>query len=160
MCLLLPLTLLVLVAYLAVIPFRFMQPFRERDVLIVYNVMLFAIMGLFVGATPIATDELPSPQQRALRAVMLAVACLTVLVSLYALAALLFRTLDDRLTVNRLTMIGWNGINLGVLGALIGGQLRRKHIHWVESLQQVFGTATVWYVAWASFLAITIPWFF
>lgn len=160
MWLLLPLTLIVLVAYLGVLPFRFMQPFRDRDVLIVYNVMLFAIMGLFVGATPIATDELPTPQQRALRAVMLAVASLTVLVSLYALAALLFRTWEGRLTVNRLTMIGWNTINLGVLGALIGSQLRRGHVHWVESLQQVFGRATVWYVAWASVLAITVPWFF
>lgn len=160
MWLLLPLTLIVLVAYLGVIPFRFMQPFRDRDVLIVYNVMLFAIMGLFLGATPITTDELPSPQQRALRVVMLAVASLTVLVSLYALAALLYRTWEGRLTVNRLTMIGWNSINLGVLAALIGGQLRRGQTHWVEALQQVFGRATVWYVAWASILAITIPWFF
>lgn len=160
MWLLLPLTLLVLVAYLAVIPFRFMEPFRERDVLIVYNVMLFAIMGLFVGATPITTDELPGPQQRMLRTVMLAVAGLAVLVSLYALAALLFRTLDDRLTVNRLAMLGWNAINLGVLGTLIGSQFRGGTTHWVAAFQSVFGRATVWYAGWTLLLAIAIPWFF
>jgi hypothetical protein len=160
MWLLLPLTLIVLIAYLGLIPFHFLAPFRDRDVLIVYNVMLFAIMGLFVGATPITTDELPVSQQRALRMVMLAVACLAVLVSLYAMAALIFRTLEGGLTVNRVAMIGWNTLNLGVLGALIGGQLRRGPVRWIESLQAVFGKATVWYAAWAALLAITIPWFF
>ena len=52
MRLLLPLTLLVLVIYVLIIPFNFLEPFNNRDVLIVYNIMLFAIMGLLLGATP------------------------------------------------------------------------------------------------------------
>ncbi len=58
MRLLLPLTLVVLVVYIIVIPFNFLQPFENRDVLIIYNGMLFAIMGLLVGATPIDLEEL------------------------------------------------------------------------------------------------------
>ncbi len=54
MRLLLPLTLGVLVVYIFVIPFNFFQPFQNRDLLIIYNAMLFAIMGLLVGATPIS----------------------------------------------------------------------------------------------------------
>ena len=50
---LLPLTLIVLVVYLAFIPFRFWEPFQNRDVLIIYNAMLFAVIALLVGATPI-----------------------------------------------------------------------------------------------------------
>ena len=38
-----PLTLIVLVVYLAFIPFRFWEPFQNRDVLIIYNGMLFAV---------------------------------------------------------------------------------------------------------------------
>jgi hypothetical protein len=50
---LLPLTLGVLVVYLGFIPFRFWEPFQNRDVLIIYNAMLFAVIALLVGATPI-----------------------------------------------------------------------------------------------------------
>jgi hypothetical protein len=39
---LLPLTVLVLLVYLAFIPFNFSEPFENRDVLIIYNAMLFA----------------------------------------------------------------------------------------------------------------------
>ena len=61
MRLLLPLTLGVLVIYIIVIPFYFFEPFNNRDVLIVYNLMLFAIMALLLGATPIRGADL-SPQ--------------------------------------------------------------------------------------------------
>jgi hypothetical protein len=53
MRLLLPLTLIVLVIYVLVIPFNFMAPFQNRDLLIVYNVMQFAIIGLLIGVTPL-----------------------------------------------------------------------------------------------------------
>ena len=53
MRLMLPLTLLVLLVYLAFIPFNFRAPFDNRDVLIIYNVMLFAVVALLVGATPV-----------------------------------------------------------------------------------------------------------
>jgi hypothetical protein len=42
---------------------------------------------------------------------MLGVACLATLVSLYALTTILYQTLTDVITLNRLTMIGWNRIN-------------------------------------------------
>ena len=77
MRLLLPLTLIVLVVYLFVIPFNFMQPFRNRDILIVYNAMLFAVMGLLIGATPLQEHDLPK-YHGTLRAGILAVASLTV----------------------------------------------------------------------------------
>lgn len=42
-----------LVVYLGFIPFRFWEPFQNRDVLIIYNAMLFAVIALLVGVTPI-----------------------------------------------------------------------------------------------------------
>ena len=42
-------------------------------------------------------------------------AALALVVSLYALAAIVYRTAMDRLTPNRLAFIGWNVINIGLL---------------------------------------------
>jgi hypothetical protein len=157
MRLLLPLTLLVLIVYLFVIPFNFMEPFRNRQVLIVYNVMLFAIMGLLIGATPVRGSDLPQKHQAALRKGILAVAILTVLVSLYALSATVYRTILGGITINRLTIIGWNGINIGILALLIYKQFRAGPSAWIRSLQSVFGLGTNGYIAWTIFLTLAIP---
>ena len=58
MRILLPLTLIVLLVYLIFIPFNFSAPFDNRDVLIIYNAMLFAIVVLLVGATPVNKADL------------------------------------------------------------------------------------------------------
>jgi len=160
MWLLLPLTLLVLVIYLVVIPFRFMEPFRSREVLIVYNVMLFAIMGLLIGATPVRTGDVAPKHQSALRRGILAVAILTVLVSLYALSATVYRTVLGGITMNRLTVIGWNSINITILLLLIYKQFRDGPALWIPSLHWVFSRGTLAYIAWGIFLALSIPWLF
>jgi len=157
MRLLLPLTLLVLVAYLFVIPFNFMEPFRNRDVLIVYNVMLFAVMGLLVGATPVREDDLAPNQQALLRKGILAVALLAVVVSLYALSATVYRTALGGITINRLTIIGWNSINVGLLTWLVVKQFKAGPALWVRSLQAVFGVGITAYIAWTLFLILAVP---
>jgi len=151
--LLLPLALCVLVVYLFVIPFNFMvpferrdvlivynvmlfavvglllgatPPFERRDVLIVYNVMLFAVVGLLLGATPPNAEDLQARHHRLLRAAYLAVAALAVIISLYALSATAYRTALGGITLNRLTVIGWNLINIGLLVLLIVRALRRR----------------------------------
>ncbi len=156
MRLLLPLTLLMLVIYIFVIPFNFMEPFENRDVLIVYNVMLFAVMGLLIGATPMRPAELSPRLQTALRNGIIAVAILATLVSVYALSATVYRT-QWGITINRLTIIGWNTINIGILVALIVKQFRDGREKWIESLQWVFSIGTNAYVVWCAFLIIAIP---
>ena len=160
MRLLLPLTLLVLMAYLLVIPFNFMEPFRNREVLIVYNAMLFAIMGLLLGATPVREDHLPERHHPLLRKGILAVAILAVLVSLYALSAIVYRTVLGGITVNRLAVIGWNGINIGILVGLIYKQFKDGPTAWIRSLQTVFSVGTNGYLVWTVFLVLAIPWLF
>ncbi|MGC9469067.1 MAG: hypothetical protein ACP5HS_10785 [Anaerolineae bacterium] len=157
MRLLLPLTLVVLAVYILVIPFNFLAPFERRDVLIVYNLMLFAIVGLLIGATPIRADDLSPDLQKYLRAGIIAVAILAVLVSGYALSAVVYRTLQGGLTLNRLTVIGWNSINIGILLVLVITQIRKGHEGWGEALQTVFSRATNAYLAWGLFLLIALP---
>jgi hypothetical protein len=160
MRLLLPLTLGVLVVYLFVIPFNFLQPFKNRDVLIIYNAMLFAIMGLLVGATPIDLNELSPRLGSALRNGIIAVATLATLVSLYALSAILYRTATGAITINRLTMIGWNIINIALLLMIIIRLLRRSAQPWNERIKAVFSLGAVAYVSWALIVIFVMPFIF
>lgn len=160
MRILLPLTLLVLLVYLAFIPFNFRAPFDNRDVLIIYNGMLFAVVALLVGATPVSEAELSPRLRRWLRMGIIAVAALALLVSVYALAAILYRTALDRLTPNRLTFIGWNVINIGLLLLLLLYQARAKDGRWLQQLFRAYSSGTVAYTAWTVVMIVTLPWLF
>jgi hypothetical protein len=155
--LLLPLSLLVLVIYVFVIPLNFMAPFQNRDLLIVYNVMQFAIIGLLIGATPLKVDDLSIKLQTWLRRGIVAVAILALGISLYALSAVIYRTVMDGFTLNRTTIIGWNIINIIILFAIILTQPRKSISGWNERLQKVFSKATTAYLAWSIFLIVVLP---
>ncbi len=171
---LLPLSLIVLVIYLGFIPFRFMQPFQNRDVLIIYNAMLFAVMALLVGATPAPRTELAAGQAVWLRRGILAVAALALVVGFYAFAAIVYRTWQGEITPNRLTFIGWNIINIGILTALLVGQVGAQvkggesqvadeevlELSWVHSLYGTYGVAAIAYAVWTLFVVLAIPWLY
>jgi len=156
----LPLTLLVLCVYLAFIPFNFRAPFDNREVLIVYNGMLFAVMALLVGATPLRQDDLSPRLRRWLRLGITAVAALALFISLYALAAIVYRTALDRLTPNRLTFIGWNVINIGLLSLVLLLQVQVKEGQWAQGLFRAYSAGTVAYAAWTLTVILAIPWLF
>ena len=160
MRILLPLTLLVLVVYLAFIPFNFRAPFDNRDVLIIYNAMLFAVVALLVGATPVSRAELSPRLAHWLRLALVAVAALAVVVAAYALAAILYRTALDRLTPNRLTFIGWNVINVGLLLLVLFYQVRAKTGQWLQGLFRAFSTGTIAYTVWTALMILALPWLF
>ncbi len=156
----LPLTLLVLLVYLVFILFNFRAPFENRDVLIIYNAMLFAVVALLVGATPVSLADVSPRMARWLRLGIITVAALALLVSLYALAAILYRTSLDRLTPNRLTFIGWNVINIGLLFVLLLFQLRAKERRWLHGLYRAFSLGTVAYAVWILVVILVTPWLF
>jgi len=157
MRLLLPLTLVVLAIYVCVIPFYFLAPFENRDVLIVYNLMLFAIMGLLIGVTPLKVQDIPTRIQDLLRKGILAVAILAVFVSLYALSATAYRTFLGGITINRLTIIGWNIINTAILVLIIFRLLKYPRERWSDSLQSTFSLGTNGYLVWTLFIILAIP---
>jgi len=160
MRILLPLTLLVLLVYLAFIPFNFRAPFDNRDVLIIYNGMLFAVVVLLVGATPVSLANLSSRLARWLRLAIIAIAALALIVSLYALAAILYRTALDRLTPNRLAFIGWNVINIGLLFLVLVFQVRARETRWLQGLYRAYSAGTVAYAVWTLAMILALPWLF
>lgn len=155
---LLPLTLIVLVVYLFVIPFNFWQPFVNRDVLIVYNVLLFAIMGLLLGITPISVGAVPVRLHSWLRAGIVLLAGLVLVIGVYALAAVIYRTAHGALTMNRLAVIGWNAVNLVILGILLYKQFRSSRTAWADALYATFRVGTVLYVVWGVCMVLALPW--
>lgn len=160
MRILLPLTLLVLLVYLAFIPFNFREPFDNRDVLIIYNGMLFAVIALFVGATPVSLANISPRLGRWLRLIIIAVAALALIISLYALAAIIYRTVLDRLTPNRLAFTGWNGINIGLLVLVLLFQARAKGEQWLPGLYRAYSVGTVAYSCWTLAMVLALPWLF
>jgi hypothetical protein len=137
-----------------------MAPFRNRELLIVYNVMLFAVMALLVGATPVRENDLAEGTQVWLRRAILAVAALSVVISIYALAAVATRTWLGGFTANRVTVIGWNSINIGLLLTLLYRQWRDGRAVWVTSLQGVVSVGLVVYAVWTLALALALPFVF
>lgn len=157
---LLVLSLIVLVIYVVAIPFHFAAPFDNRTTLIIYNVMLFGIIVLLIGSIPVNTDGLSLRMQSLLRGTIIAVAALTTLVSLYALAATVYRTSIGDLTMNRTTIIGWNIINIALLIALLVRQVRASRENWSAAMQSVFAWGAIAYVIWAAVAGLALPWLF
>lgn len=157
---LLPLTVLVLLVYLAFIPFNFYEPFENREVLIIYNAMLFAVIALMVGATPVSAANLSPRVGGWLRGGIIILAALAAVVSVYALAAILYRTAIDRLTPNRLAFIGWNVVNIGLLLLLLFYQLRARDGGWLAGLHRAFAIGALAYAAWALVVLLALPWLF
>ena len=156
----LPMTLLVLVIYVAFIPFNFFAPFQDRDMLVTSNIMLFAVVALLVGATPVGQEDMSPRLERWLRRGVIAVSALALLVSLYALAAIAYRTAIDRLTPNRLAFIGWNVINIGLLGLVLWLQRGAREAGWRQALYRAIRAASLAYVAWALISILITPWAF
>lgn len=153
----LPLTLLVLLLYAATIPFRFLEPFQRREVLVTYNVMLFAVIGLMVAATPLSGAEVSDRFAPWLRRGIMAVAAITLAISAYAMAAVIYRTVEGGMTMNRLTVIGWNTVNLATLGLLLFRLLRTDRSGWVGACHRALRFGLLTYVGWTLFVVIVIP---
>jgi len=160
MRIMLPLTLVVLLTYLAFIPFNFRAPFDNRDVLIVFNGMLFAVVALLAAVAPMTPDDVSPRLGRWLRRGIVVVAALAMLIGIYALAAISYRTALDRLTPNRLAFIGWNVINIGLLCLVIVLQARAREGRWLQALHRAYSGGTLAYAVWTAAMILALPWLF
>ena len=162
MRLLMPLALIVLLIFSFFIlqPDNFWIPFNDRDALMIYNAMLFAVVLLLVGAIPVSAGDLPPRVQSALRKGIIAVAILTVLVSLYAMSATVYRTYLGVLTMNRMAVIGWNTINIAILLLLTYKLFRPGPGGWVRAAQSAFSLGMIAYIFWAIFVILSVPFIF
>ncbi len=168
--LLLPLAVVVLAVYLGFIPFNWREPFENREVLVAFNALLFAVIALLLGVTPVHEADLSARTQTWLRRGVIALAGLALVISLYALAAIIYRATADRLTPNRLTFIGWDIVNIAILAALLVGQTRAgvgaggraggPRPYGLAAVQRALAGGAVLYLAWSLVALLALPWLF
>lgn len=61
------------------------------------------------------------------------------------------------LTMNRTTIIGWNVINIALLGLYLFRQWRGGLVGWIPSSQATFRVGMVAYAVWAVFVILAMP---
>jgi hypothetical protein len=91
---------------------------------------------------------------------MLVLAAMTIIVSIYALSATVYRTALGGLTVNRLMVIGWNLLNLGALILFLAGELRFGFRSWIPNTQRVVRLALIGYGVWTAIVVLVLPFAF
>ncbi len=152
--------ILVLALYISFTPFRFKEPFYNRETLIAFNVMLFAVIALLFCILPRQGEILSSKSISWLKRGAMLLNILAELISLYALSAIIFRTLQDGFTPNRITVIGWNFINITLLGILLYQQGKDGIENWALESRKVFARASWFYIFWSLALLLILPWLF
>ncbi len=118
------------------------------------------VLFLLVGAIPVYANDLPPEMQTALRRGIIAVAILTVLVSVYAMSATLYRTYLGTLTMNRMAVIGWNTVNIGILILLVYKLFKPGQAGWIRAGQSAFSMGMIAYIAWTIFVILSVPFIF
>jgi len=158
--LMLPPALGLLTVYLVwFIPLHFWRPFQEREVLIVYNVTIMAIIGLVIGAVPGPDERLLARYETLLRYGALATSVLTLVLNAYALAAIASRTFGHGLTPNRHAVFGWNIVTLIVLTVLIMRLWRATSHTWADLLHRSIGRVMLLPIVWTLWVLFGLPHF-
>lgn len=159
--LLLPLALGVLLVYvLWFIPAYFWKPFEEREVLLVYNATILAIMVLLTVVVSGPFEPRSDRWRALLRYAVLGLGGLTVILNAYALAAVASRALGSGLTPNRLAVIGWNVTTLMILGSLGVRLWRGRQQPWRPVFHESIGLFAPLAAVWATLLLFALPVFF
>lgn len=157
--LLLPLALGVLLVYvLWFIPVYFRKPFEEREVLLVYNLTILAIMVLLIIVVSGPVHEPLFRRSALFRYAVLGLGALTLVLNAYALAAVASRALEGGLTPNRFAVIGWNAATLAILGAVGFRLWQARRQAWVPIMRQAVGQFTPLAALWAAVLLLVLPW--
>jgi len=156
--LILPLALGVLVVYVFwFVPAYFWRPFQEREVLIVYNATILAILVLLTVVVSGPVDERSPRQDTILRYAVQALVGLTLFLNVYALAAIASRTFNFGLTPNRYAVFGWNIVTLLMLAVVGFRQWRSRSEPWVFIFRESIARVSVLAVAWALWVLIGLP---
>jgi len=150
--------LIILVVYLFwFVPRHFWRPFLERDVLIVYNATIVAIIVAMACTVPDPGEKLSVRAGKLLRYAILTTSCLTFLLNAYALAAVTSRTLRGGITPNRHAVLGWNVITLIILAYLSVRLVRAKPDEWPDVFRSSVALSVVPAVGWALWVVLGLP---
>jgi hypothetical protein len=107
-----PLVLLTLVIFLINIPVSGKDLFRDRDFLLIFNVMLLGVMGIIVFSI---SETSIHNKQKFSEMVLFILTAVTLVIDLFALSAIVYRLFEFGITPNRMAVAGSNILIFGNL---------------------------------------------
>jgi hypothetical protein len=96
-----PLVLLTLVVYLIAMIFSAKDPYKDRNFLLIFNIMLISVMGLIVFSI---SEASVNRKQKLNEMILFILSIITLIVNLIALSAIFYRLSEYGLTPNRLAI--------------------------------------------------------
>ncbi|HJO29725.1 MAG TPA: hypothetical protein QGG30_04475 [Acidobacteriota bacterium] len=156
--LLLPLALGVLAIYIFwFIPNYFWRAFDERDILVIYNATIIAILALLAAAVSTTNASGIQTNARFLRPAILSLTTLGLSLNVYALAAIVSRFLQYGFTPNRHAVLGWNIVTLLMLALLLSRAWPAKDENWIAVFRASMAQGVLLASAWAAWVVWGIP---
>lgn len=153
-----PLVLITLFGFLVSLAFNPAKIFNSRDLLIVFNLVLVAVMAIVLFSLTIRHEAGAGAKEKKILALL---SLLTCMANLLALSAILYRLASYGFTPNRTAVLGANIIMFTHL-SVITYQLM-KGIRNNDSMQAVENTIAGWmpvYTVWAAIVVLAFPYIF
>ena len=107
-----PLVLITLIIYLISIPVIGKDPYNNRELLFVFNLMLLGVMGIIVFSV---SETSTTKKQRFVELTLFALSIITLIIDVIALSAILYRLGEYGFTPNRTAVLGSNLLIFGNL---------------------------------------------
>ena len=150
-----PLFLVTTVAYLIVMVIQQISPFTNREFLILFNGLLVIVLGMTIYSICGRKHDNPS---HLMDAINVSLICVTLIINVIALAAILYRFSEWGMSPNRVVVLGANLLIFGHLGKLLSAYWQ---VYNKRALADTLKIAVTGYFpiygAWALFVVVVLP---
>lgn len=152
-----PFALLTLVLFSASLPFAEASVFKDRSVLLLFNIILFAILGLILFSL---SGSKKSSKKKGWVYLLICLAVVCLIDNIIALSAIGYRMLNFGLSANRLAILGLNVIVSTHLASITVAMIRLKKMKNYQSIENKIGAFFPIYLLWVGCVAFLFPIFF
>lgn len=150
-----PLVLITAVIFLIALAISGKDPYRDREFLLIFNLMLLGVMAVIVFSI---SETSSTEKQKFNELVLFALSIATVIIDLIALSAIFYRLGTFGITPNRLAVLGSNILILGNLALLIIDLYKinfKKEL--IKKVELTFAKYLPVYLIWILFVIIGFP---
>lgn len=153
-----PLVLITLIFFLINIPISGKDLFTDRDLLLVFNVMLLGVMGIIVFSV---SETSIQKRQKFSEMILFVLTGITLVIDLFALSAIFYRLFEFGITPNRIAVMGSNILIFGNL-ALIMIDLFKVNFQKaeIESVENTISKYLPVYMIWTLIVVFGFPFIF
>ncbi len=150
-----PLVLITLTSYLVAIIYTGKDPYRDREFLIIFNMLLIGVMAIILFSV---AESVKNSSGRIAMLMLLLLSVVTIIINGIALSAIVFRISEWGITPNRLAVLGGNLLILINL-ILVAIQLFKayKNNRNTDNVEKVIADFLPIYSVWTFIVVFTFP---